>query len=132
MPGEAEEESDAAVVVDVGRAVHREDALERKPIVHKREDRLLDLAGVVRAADYHLRAPRVQDDERPAVRAVLVRIRLDGGRVQDERLRIVLSSSSAGGSMKSVLAKSACHGLSVITRSERRCAGSAPANAFTT
>ena len=85
---EAEEHRDAAVVVDVRGAVHRQDALERQAVVHHREDRLLDLARVVRAADQHLRARRVQHDERAAARAVLLRIGLERRRVQDERVRL--------------------------------------------
>ena len=73
------------VVADVRRAVHRQDALERQPVVHHGEDRLLDLAGVERAADQHLRARRMQDDEGAAARAVLVGIGLEPGCVQDER-----------------------------------------------
>ena len=44
----------------------------------------------------------------------------------------ISSSSSSVGSMNSVFAKSACQGLSLITRTAMRCAGSAPANASTT
>ena len=42
------------------------------------------------------------------------------------------ASSDSSGSMKSVLAKSACHGDPVITRTRSRCAGSEPAYALTT
>ena len=94
--GEPEEDRDAAVVVDVRRAVHRKHALERQPVVHEREDRLLDLARVVGAADQHLGPRRVQDDERLAAGAVHRRIGLDGGCVQDERLRVVLGELVLG------------------------------------
>ena len=57
-PGKPEEDRHAAVVVHVGRAVHREDAFERKAVVHDREDRLLDLAGVLGAADQHFARAR--------------------------------------------------------------------------
>ena len=120
-------------VVDVRRAVHREDALERKPVVHHREDRLLDLARVERAADQHLGAARVQHDERARPRPVLLRIGLDGGRVQDERLRLeVLAAPPSVGSMNIVFANSAWYGCEVITRTAMRCASSAPAKASTT
>jgi hypothetical protein len=85
-PGEAEEDRDVVVVADVRGAVHREDARERKPVVHQREDRLLDLARVERAADQHLLPRRVQDDERPRARPVRLRVGLEAGRVQHERV----------------------------------------------
>jgi hypothetical protein len=45
--GEAEEDGDVlAVLRDVRGAVHGHDALERQPVVHQREDGLLDLAAV--------------------------------------------------------------------------------------
>src|SRR6186713_376231 len=66
LPGarETEEHGHPTLVVDVGRAVHREHALERQAVVHHREDRLLDLARVVRAPDEHLGARRVETHER--------------------------------------------------------------------
>ena len=85
-PGEPEEDRHAALVVHVGRAVHREDAFERKAVVHDGEDRLLDLAGVLGAADQHFRARGMEDDERLAARPVLVRVGLDLGRVEDDRV----------------------------------------------
>ena len=94
---EPEEDGDAALVVDVCRAVHREDPLEGEAVVHEREDRLLDLARVERAADHHLAARRVEQDERLAAGPVLVRIRLDRGRVEDERLRAMAGKLVLGG-----------------------------------
>ena len=85
-----------------------------------REDRLLDLARVVRPADHDLGAGRMEDDERLPPRAVLVGNRRDGRRVQDERLGSISSSSSSVGSMKSVFANSACQGLAVTTRTAMR------------
>ena len=82
-----EEDGDVAVLADVRRAVHREDALERQPVVHHREDRLLDLARVVRAADEQLRASRMKDDKCARARAVLRRIRFEVGGVQYDCLR---------------------------------------------
>ena len=84
--GEPEEDRHTAVVVDVGRAVHREDTLQREPVVHHREDRLLDLARVERAADEHLGAARVQDDEGAATGAVLRGIGLHRRCVENERV----------------------------------------------
>ncbi len=45
---------------------------------------------------------------------------------------LCVASSTSVGSMKSVFAKSACHALSVTTRTAMRCFGSAPAKASTT
>ncbi len=66
--------------------MHREDPFERKPVVQEREDRLLDLPGVVRPADQHLAAGRMQNDEGLAPCPVLLGIRGDGRRVQHERV----------------------------------------------
>ncbi len=85
---EPEEDRDAPGLVDVRGAVHREHALEREPVVHDCEDRLLDLARVEGAADDDLDARRVEADERLGARRVLVGIRGDGRRVEDERLRL--------------------------------------------
>ena len=87
--GEPEEDGDAlAVARDVRRAVHGEHALERQAVVHHREDRLLDLAGVEAPADQHLHPSRVQHREDAGARAVRLGVGLDGGRVQHERLRL--------------------------------------------
>ena len=86
---EAEEDRDVAVRPDVGGAVHREDLLQREAIVHHGEDRLLDLAGIERAADDDLAAGRMEDDERARSRPVRLGIRLDVRRVEHERLRLV-------------------------------------------
>ncbi len=95
-PGEPEEDRDAAVVVDVGRAVHRQDAFEGQAVVHEREDRLLDLAGVEGAADEHLHPARVENDEGLAPGPILFGIGRDLGRVQDERLRLVVGELLLG------------------------------------
>ena len=86
VPGEAEEDRDATVRPDVRRAVHRKHALERQAVVHDGEDRLLDLAGVERAADEQLRASRMEHDEGARARPVLVGVRPQVGRVQDDGL----------------------------------------------
>ena len=131
--GEAEEDRDVAVVADVRRAVHREDALERQAVVHQREDRLLDLARVEGAADQHLLARRVEDDERAGARAVRrrdrPRARARAGRAPAARTR---AAPPRVGSMNIVRAKSAWYGWFVTTRTAIRCFGSAPANASTT
>ena len=74
----------------------------------------------------------MEQDERPAARAVLVRLGGDRGRVQDERVGLEALELLVRGSMKSVFAKSVCHGLSEMTRTASLCAGSAPANASIT
>jgi hypothetical protein len=85
--GEAEEDRDVAVLADVGGAVHRQHALERQRVVQEREDALLDLAGVVGAADHDLALGRVEDAEGAGARAVLLRVGLEARRVQDDRRR---------------------------------------------
>ena len=92
--GEAEEDRHLAVLTHVRRAVHRQDALERQPVVHDRENRLLDLARVERASDQDLALTRVEDDEGAGARAVDGGIRLDLGGVEDDdvgvkRVRLV-------------------------------------------
>ena len=51
--GQAEEHGGVAVLADVGRAVHGEHPLLGQDIVHHGEHGLLDLAGVLGAADHH-------------------------------------------------------------------------------
>ena len=129
---EPEEHGDSTVVVDVRRAVHREDALQWEPVVHDGEDRLLDLACVERPADDDLGPRRVQEDERVRARPVLVRIGRDRGCMQDERLRLHLLELLLGRLDEQRLREERVPGLSLITRTAMRCAGSAPANASRT
>src|SRR5690606_15694056 len=65
LPGarQAEEDGDVAGLPQVGGAVHGEGLVPGEQVVHYREDGLLDLAGVARAADEDLGAGEVQDDE---------------------------------------------------------------------
>jgi hypothetical protein len=62
--------------------------LLRQVVVHHREHRLLQLTGVARPADEDHAPREVQDDERPAARAVLRRVGLELGRVQYREVRI--------------------------------------------
>ena len=89
LPRSREPEEDRHVLPvlrDVCRAVHGQDALEGEPVVQHREDRLLDLAGIERAADHELGARRMQHDERPGTRPVHRRVGFDLGRVQHQRV----------------------------------------------
>lgn len=70
VPGKAEEDGDVARFADVGRAVHGEGAFLGHEVVHDREDRLLDLAVVLAAADEDHLAVEVDDDGRLGMRAV--------------------------------------------------------------
>ena len=54
----------------VGRAVHRHDAFQRQQVVHHREDRLLDLAGIGRIRDDAQPLLEVEHDDRAGARAV--------------------------------------------------------------
>src|SRR5205807_2092530 len=59
-----------AVLLGVGRTVHRKHVLGRQQVVERGEDRLLDLAGVTGAANQDDAAPQVDQDEGLAFRAV--------------------------------------------------------------
>jgi hypothetical protein len=77
-PREPEEKRDVSPVLAsyVGRAVHGEHtAFRRQHEVQHREDALLDLARVCRAADEDYLALVVYPDERLGFRAVLLRVR---------------------------------------------------------
>ncbi len=67
--------------------MHREDPLQRQPVVHHREDRLLDLPRIERAADEQLAPRRMQHHERPRPRPVQLRVGLEIRRVQNKRVR---------------------------------------------
>ena len=96
--GEAEEDGDVlAVLRDVRGAVHGHDALERQPVVHQREDGLLDLAAVEGAPDQDLAPRRVEADEHLRARAVLRRVGLDLGLVEDEHVRLEACELRLGG-----------------------------------
>ena len=82
-----EEDGDVTVGSFVRSAVHREDSAQRHQVVHDRENRLLDLACVTRAADqYHL-AREVDQNERAAARAVTGGFGAELGRVDHRELR---------------------------------------------
>ncbi len=77
---EAEEERHVvAVAAVVGAAVHGEDALLRQQVVHHAEDALLDLAGVLGAADQHQALGEVDQDEGRGAGAVGRRIGVQPG-----------------------------------------------------
>ena len=95
--GEPEEDGDIAVVAHVRGAVHGQDALEGQAVVHQREDRLLDLAGIERAADHDLCPAQVDDDERRAAGAVLLRLCFDDRSVENQRVGLELVQLLAGG-----------------------------------
>ena len=87
LPGSREPEEDRHPTVlraDVRRAVHRQHVRSWEAVVHQAEDPLLDLARVEGAADQDLAARRVEHDERPRARAVLLGGSLDVGCVEDE------------------------------------------------
>ena len=105
---EPEEDRDVAGIADVGRAVHREDSVERQAVVHQGEDRLLDLAGVERAPDQHLPPGRMQRDERagPACRR-RAGSASNAGACRTSASGTKATSSSSAGVMNIVRAKSA-------------------------
>ena len=84
--GQSEEERGVAVLADVRRAVHREHALQRQGVVEDGEDRFLDFAGVVRAADEHDLLAEVDEDEDLGARPVLGRVALEVRRIDHREL----------------------------------------------
>ena len=82
--GEAEEDGDATIVGDVGRAVHRQDAMLGQAVVHVREDGLLDLAGVARATDQDLAGGKVERHEAGRARAVDFGVGLELGGMEND------------------------------------------------
>ena len=87
VPDRPKKSAVSPVVADVRRAVHRHDALQRQRVVEDREDRLLDLAGVVRSADQHELAAEVHEDEYLRARAVLGGVGLELREIDDRELR---------------------------------------------
>ena len=77
-----------AVLLGVGRAVHRKHILGGQQVVERDEDRLLDLAGVTRTADEHDAAPEVDQDERLALRAVAGGVSLHRRQRDDREIRL--------------------------------------------
>jgi hypothetical protein len=72
------------VVAPVARgAVHRQDVGGGEEVVHHGEDRLLDLARVQGAADQHLLAPEVDQNEDLAPRPVHLGAGVEAGRADD-------------------------------------------------
>jgi hypothetical protein len=70
--------------------VHREHALRRQQVVERGEDRLLDLAGVTRAADDHDLLSEVDQDEGLALGAIARRVGLHGGQRDHGEVRLEL------------------------------------------
>ena len=86
-PRQAEEDGGIALLADVHRRVHRQDALIRKQVVHDRERRLLDLAGVHRPDDDHLHPLEVDEDRRARPGALGGGISLERRDVDDREAR---------------------------------------------
>ena len=89
-----EEERGVAALADVGRAVHRQHALLRQRVVEDGKDRLLDLAGIARAANQHHFPAEMHEDEHVGPRAVARGVSLEIRRVDDGELREVLGAPS--------------------------------------
>ena len=87
---QAEEQRRVVRSPDVRGTVHRQHAAQRQEVVHHREDRLLDLAGVAGAADQHEPLGQVQQDEDARAGPVRRGIRFDRGRVDHREPRRVI------------------------------------------
>ena len=99
-PAEAEEEGHVArvLLVDVRRAVHGEDLHLRQVVVHREEDRLLDLAGVFRTDDHDLPLlDRLQDRHRRVEAEVGVVVESQLGGVDDRPLGVEVDEVVAHG-----------------------------------
>ena len=86
--GQAEEDGRVALFADIGRAMHRQHAPRGQKIVHHRENRLLDFARVVRAADQDQLLGEVQHDEHLGTGTVNRGDRLQVRRVQHGEIRL--------------------------------------------
>ena len=86
-PREPEEDDRIAGLADVDRGVHREHALVGHQVVHDRERRLLDLAGVHRADDDDLHPLEVDQDRGPRADPLRGGVGLEGRHVDDREVR---------------------------------------------
>ena len=68
--GQSEEDRNSAIGTDIGGAVHGENILLRKQVVHHAKDRFLNLARILCTPDQHELLGEVHDDEDLGVRAV--------------------------------------------------------------
>ena len=89
--GEAEEHRRIAIRANIGGAVHRHDALLGEEVVEDREDRLLHLASIGRAADQNELLRKVHGNDRLAARAMTRRISLEAGQIDDRIFRNEIS-----------------------------------------
>ena len=86
--GQPEEKRHVTVVPDVARAVHRHDSLFRQQEVHHREDRFLDLAGILCPADQNVPGLEVDDDECARPQSKLGRLSLEIRSMQHGEFRL--------------------------------------------
>jgi hypothetical protein len=84
---QAEEDRAIGILADVGRAVHRHDALLGKHIIEHGEHRFLHLAGVLSAADEHEAVGQVERNHGLAAGAMACRVGLEARKVDDGELR---------------------------------------------
>ena len=110
-PGQAEEDGGVAVGADIGRAMHRQDALGGKQVVEHREDRLLDLAGIVGAADQDQALGEVEHHEDFAPRPVDLGDRLHPGGVKHRELGHEIGALLVAGQQEHVADEEAVPGL---------------------
>src|SRR5664279_6554027 len=68
--GQSKEDRNSAIGTDIGGAVHGEDILLRKQVVHHAKDGFLNLPRILRTPDQHELLGEVHDDEDLGVRAV--------------------------------------------------------------
>ena len=101
--GQAEEHGAVAVLADVGGAVHGEHALLGQHIVHNGEHGLLDLAGILGAADHHLVRLVVHQDGGLAAGAVDLRDALEAGSGDDGVVLVEVLQLLGGGTAQQLV-----------------------------
>ena len=89
--GKAKEQSRGAICANVGRAVHRANALLRHHIIHVAEAGFFHLAGIGSAANQNLLAGEIQDDKGLRVCFVQLRDSFKSRRANQSNLRLKAS-----------------------------------------
>ena len=92
---------------DVDRRVHGQHVLRGQAVVHDPERALLDLAGVLGAADQDLLLGQVDEDDGLAARAVALRVGAEAGRIDDREVGHEVAQLFRAGADEQVVAEDA-------------------------
>ncbi len=104
---QAEEDRHVTALADVDRRVHRQHALIGQSEVHDAEGALLDLAGVLRAADEDLLTRVVDHDDRLGARPIAGRVGSERRGIDDGEIRLEDSQLGGAGASEEVAAEDA-------------------------